>query len=61
VKIKILGIALALMLILVGAMWVLQGGGKLGSGAASESLQAVGSILAGFGVALGYVTLRGRQ
>lgn len=61
VRLKILGIVFALLLIGVGALWTLQGAGRLITAPPSRSLATLGPIVAGFGVALGYVTLRGRR
>lgn len=59
-RLKILGVALALLMLGVGVLWTLQGAGKLSTAPRSNSLATLGPIVAGFGVALGYVTLRRR-
>ncbi len=59
--VKVLGVVLALFMIALGAMWTLQGSGSVGEAPASSSLATLGPIVAGFGVALAYVTLRGRR
>lgn len=60
---RMLGLGLALLLVLVGALWTLQGLGYVeGSSMTGEDTWAViGPIVAGFGVALGYVVIRGRR
>lgn len=58
---KILGLVLALLMIGVGALWTLQGSGMLAPAPESSSFATLGPLVAGFGVALGYVTLRGRR
>jgi hypothetical protein len=54
------GIPLALCLIALGGYWTLLSWGALGGGRGSTSAGVIGPILAGFGVALGYVCLRPR-
>jgi len=58
---KVIGVVFALLLIALGALWTLQGAGKLSGASTSGSLAALGPIVAGFGVALCYVTVRGRR
>lgn len=57
-----LGIALGVVMVLMGAVWTLQGLGYLeGSPMTDETLWAIlGPILAGFGVALVIVSARKR-
>ncbi|CUR54311.1 hypothetical protein NOCA2150053 [metagenome] len=50
-----------MLLISVGSLWALQGEGVLGNPDPSSALATLGSIVAGFGVALGYVVLRARR
>jgi len=58
-----LGIALGALMVLMGAIWTLQGLGYIeGSAMTDQSLWAVlGPILAGFGVALVIVAARRRE
>lgn len=58
---KIVGAVLGVLLAIVGVIWTLQGLGYLkGSSMTGESFWAiVGPIVAGLGVALGYVAVRG--
>ncbi|MEU8226222.1 hypothetical protein [Kribbella sp. NPDC048915] len=58
---KIVAVALAVLLVAVGGVWTLQGLGYLeGSSMTGSTLWAtVGPIVAAFGVALGYVAIRG--
>lgn len=57
-----LGLPWALALILAGGYLTLASWGVIGGDASgSRTLGAVGPILAGFGVALGYVCLRPRR
>lgn len=60
---KALPVALGALMFLVGAVWTLQGLGYLeGSPMTGVAVWAViGPILAGFGVALVFVGLRGRR
>lgn len=55
--VKIAGLALALLMIVAGAMWSI----PTGSDQPKSVLTAVGPILAGFGVALAYVALRSKR
>lgn len=60
---RLAGLAAAILMLAVGALWTLRGNGWLDSGEAVEtsgSLATLGPILAGFGVALGWVVLRRR-
>ena len=59
---KIVAIAFAGLLIAIGGVWTLQGLGYLkGSSMTGQSFWAiVGPVVAGLGVALLYVALRGR-
>ncbi|HMY08848.1 MAG TPA: hypothetical protein P5108_06520 [Marmoricola sp.] len=61
VFLKILGMAAAFFMTAVGAMWTAQGLGFLGdlSDSAAKWFSLVGPALAGFGIALGYVIVRG--
>ena len=58
---KILGMAAAFFMTAVGAMWTAQGLGYLGDvgESAAKWFSLVGPALAGFGIALGYVIVRG--
>jgi hypothetical protein len=60
---KTLPITLGVLMVVVGAVWTLQGLGYLkGSPMTGVDLWAVlGPIVAGFGVALGYLGVRGSQ
>jgi hypothetical protein len=53
--------ALALLMIVAGVVWTLQGLGYLegSSMTGNEAWAIIGPIVAGLGVALGYVTIRG--
>lgn len=56
---KALGLAGGLFMIALGSMWTAQGLGWLPGAASSASpLATLGPLVAGFGVALGYVSLR---
>ena len=58
---KTLPVTLGLVMLVVGAVWTLQGLGYL-TGSPMTGVQVwaiVGPILAGFGIALAYVGLRG--
>lgn len=61
-KAKLIGLVAALVLIVSGALLTFRGLGWLGGSAVSEdsTLATLGSIIAGLGVALGYVSLRRR-
>jgi hypothetical protein len=60
---RTLPIVLGLLMIVVGAVWTFQGLGVIkGSPMTGVSLWAIlGPLLAGLGVALGYVGLRGSR
>lgn len=60
---RALGIALGVLMVVVGAIWTFQGLGYLeGSVMTDQSLWAVlGPVLAGFGVALVLVAARRRE
>ena len=60
---RALGIALGAVLVITGAVWTFQGLGYLeGSPMTGVEFWAmVGPVLAGFGIALGIVALRGRR
>ena len=53
-KAKAVGLALAILMLVAGALWTFQPGAREDN----ETLAALGPILAGFGVALVYVILR---
>lgn len=57
---KIVQRALAVMLVLVGLLWTLQGLGYVGGSAMSgvSTWAIIGPVVAGLGVALGIVSLR---
>ena len=60
---KVVGLVVALLVVLVGALWTGQGLGYLGDGtAATESStgSVLGPIVAGLGVALAIVVLQRR-
>ena len=52
------GVAIALMMVGLGAVWMARGNGWIGAGPPSIGLAIIGSIVAGLGVALAYVTIR---
>lgn len=52
------GVAFGLMLVGLGAMWMARGNGWIGAAPPSIGLAIVGSIVAGLGVALVFVTIR---
>ena len=54
VKATILGFTVALLMIGAGALWTIQS-------TDNSALATLGPIVAGLGVALGYVTWRGRR
>lgn len=59
---RVVLVALAVLMVLVGALWTLQGLGYV-QGSPMTGVRfwsLVGPLLAGFGVALGLVALRGR-
>ncbi len=60
---RVVGLALSVLMIVVGIIWTLQGLGHLeGSPMTGEEFWAVvGPALAGFGLALGIVVARGRR
>ena len=60
---KTLPITLGVLMVVIGAIWTLQGLGYVkGSPMTGVGLWAVlGPLLAGFGVALAYVGFRGRR
>jgi len=60
---RVIALALSALMVVVGAVWALQGLGYLkGSPMTGENFWAiVGSVLAGFGVALAIVVLRPPQ
>ena len=60
---KTLPITLGLLMVVVGAVWTFQGLGYLeGSPMTGQQIWAViGPIVAGLGVALAYVGIRGRR
>ena len=59
---RAIGLTIAAVMVLVGAVWTFQGLGYLeGSFMTDNTTWAViGPVLAGFGVALGIVVVRGR-
>jgi hypothetical protein len=60
---RVLGLAVAAVMVVAGVIWTLQGLGTIGGSAMSgQSFWAVaGPAVAGLGVALGFVVLTGRQ
>ncbi len=60
---RILGLSAAAILVIVGVVWTLQGLDYLGGSSMSgESTWAIiGPVVAGFGVALGFVVVRGNR
>ncbi len=60
---RAIGLTIAAVMVIVGAVWTLQGLGYLeGSFMTDNTTWAViGPVLAGFGVALGIVVVRGRS
>lgn len=60
---RVAGVTIGLLMLVLGGLWTLQGLEWLdgGSGSRTRALATLGPIMAGFGVALGYVTLRGRR
>ena len=60
---RTIALALSVLMVVVGAVWTLQGLGYLeGSPMTGVEFWAVlGPALAGFGIALGIVALRGRR
>ncbi len=59
---RVLGVALAVLLVLVGALWTLQGLGFVGGSSmtGSRTWALIGPLVAGLGVALGIVALQRR-
>lgn len=59
---RILGLTAAVIMVIVGAVWTFQGLGYLGGSfmTGSSTWAVIGPIVAGFGVALGFVVVRGR-
>ena len=60
---RIIGLVLSVLMVVVGGIWALQGLGYLGGSpmTGEEFWAIVGSVLAGFGVALAIVVLRPPQ
>lgn len=59
---KLLGLAFALLMIGLGSMWTAQGLGWLGAPTpGTRKLATLGPAVAGFGVALAYVSLRSHR
>jgi len=60
---RVIAVALSALMVVVGIIWTLQGLGYLkGSPMTGEEFWAVvGPALAGFGIALGIVAVRGRR
>lgn len=60
---RIVGLVLGALMVVVGIIWTLQGLGTIGGSPMSDQRfwAVVGPALAGFGVALGIVSLRGRR
>lgn len=60
---RIVALSLSALLIVVGVIWTLQGLGRLEGSPMTgvEFWAVVGPAVAGFGVALGIVALRGRR
>lgn len=55
---KLLGLAVGLLMIAVGGRWTAQGLGWLeGAASNARTLATLGPLVAGLGVALGYVSL----
>lgn len=59
-KVLALGLPPAIFMIALGGYWTLQSWGVVEDSGGSRTASAVGSILAGFGVALAYVCIRRR-
>jgi hypothetical protein len=60
---RTLGLVVAVLMLLVGGLWTLQGLGYVGGSAMSgdETWAIVGPVVAGLGVALALSVLRGRR
>lgn len=60
---KAAGLGFAILMLVSGGLWTLQGLGWLDDTPASgaRTLATLGPLVAGFGLALGYVSLRGRR
>ena len=59
---RVAGLILALLMMVAGGLWTFEGLGWIGESAAGRSTQAaLGPVLAGFGVALAYVTIRSHR
>jgi hypothetical protein len=60
---RLVGLVLAALMVVVGVLWTLQGLGYVGGSSMSgvQFWALVGPALAGFGLALGIVVLRGRR
>jgi len=60
---RVVALALSVLMVVVGVIWTLQGLGYLtGSPMTGQEFWAVvGPALAGFGIALGIVAIRGRR
>lgn len=60
-KILLLGLPPAIFMTGLGVYWTLLSWGVIGGAAESRTFGAIGPIIAGLGVALGYVCLRPRR
>ena len=60
---QLLPITLGVLMVVVGAVWTFQGLGVIGGSSMSgvETWAVIGPIVAGLGVALVYVGIRGRH
>lgn len=63
VVLRVLGVALALLLVVLGVLWTGQGLGWFDDGSTSSSTtwSVLGPLVAGIGVALGFTVLRPRS
>lgn len=60
-QILALGLPPAVLLVALGIYWTLVAWGVVGDGEKSEAFSVIGPLVAGFGVALGFVVLRPRR
>ncbi|WP_181309635.1 hypothetical protein [Nocardioides campestrisoli] len=58
---RVLGVSLGLLMVVAGGLWTFQSFGWLGTMAEGDVRATLGPALAGLGVALVYVAVRGQR